>query len=212
MSFLKEMRFPLALLSIIFAAVTITYFFPTIPVLGEFSQTMSTWTIVISAVAFLLGHLQMTIIQYKVVKRRVKGRWPYALWLIFCSWFTFVAALISTPIATGAIFKWIVIDFKEPVITMTSALAALFMASAAYRTMRARNWEGGLLIICMALVMLRNAPIGGAIWPGFSSIGSWIMDIPTKAGMRAFLITGGLGAILLALRTLLGRERGALGG
>jgi hypothetical protein len=152
------------------------------------------------------------IINLKIVQRRVEGKWPYSAWLIIVMWFTFLLALTSTPIATGPTFSYLYNRLYVPLRSAIGTLTAFFIAGATYRTFRARTWETGLLILVLTFVMLNNAPVGGAIWRGFPLIGTWLMDIPTTAGMRAFVITAALGMAMLGLRTLLGKEPGALGG
>jgi hypothetical protein len=83
--------------------------------------------------------------------------------------------------------------------------------SAAYRSFRARNIESAILFAVTILVLTQSASIFEAIWVGFPIIGGWILDVPTMAGFRGIWIGVGIGAIILALRVILGLERGWLG-
>ena len=49
-------------------------------------------------------------------------------------------------------------------------------------------------------------------FPPFIPIGDWIFSVPNMATMRAVIIGNALGAIALAMRVLLGKERGYLKG
>jgi hypothetical protein len=91
-------------------------------------------------------------------------------------------------------------------------LIAFYIISAAYRAFSARNAEAGLLIIFGILVMLKNAPVGEAIWTGFPVIGTWIMSIVNTSAYRGIMMGIAIGGISLSLRTLLGQERAFLGG
>ena len=91
------------------------------------------------------------------------------------------------------------------------SLLAFFIASAAYRAFRLRSLEASVLLIVGALMLLGRAPIGGATWGGFPNISTWLLNVLNTAGGRAITIGIAIGAILLAVRQLLGVERGYLG-
>jgi hypothetical protein len=61
-------------------------------------------------------------------------------------------------------------------------------------------------------MVMSNAPFFTATWPGFKTIGDWIFAVPNMATNRAVTIGAALGAIALAVRTLMGIERGYLRG
>jgi len=91
------------------------------------------------------------------------------------------------------------------------SLLAFFIASAAYRAFRLRSLEASVLLLVGALMLLGRAPIGGVMWEGFPNIATWLLNVPNSAGMRAITIGIAIGAILLAIRQLMGVERGYLG-
>ena len=93
------------------------------------------------------------------------------------------------------------------------------MASAAFRTFRARNVAGALLLIAAIVVMVGRVPISEdmsqlafgdrSVIPRAADI---IMEYPNLAAKRGILLGIGLGAISQALRILFGIERSYLGG
>jgi hypothetical protein len=91
------------------------------------------------------------------------------------------------------------------------SLLAFFIASAAYRAFRLRSLEASILLFVGALMLLGRAPIGGVMWEGFPNIATWLLNVPNAAGNRAITIGIAIGAILLAIRQLMGVERGYLG-
>ena len=91
------------------------------------------------------------------------------------------------------------------------SLLAFFIASAAYRAFRLRSLEASILLLVGALMLLGRAPVGGAMWEGFPNIATWLLNVPNAAGTRAITIGIAIGAILLAVRQLMGVERGYLG-
>jgi len=94
----------------------------------------------------------------------------------------------------------------QPITATMWLVMALFMIVAAYTAFKFRSLGASLMILSTVLVMLKNAPIGEAIWPGFGPLGQWISDYPVTAGTRAFVITAAIGALLLGFRTLFGYE------
>jgi len=61
-------------------------------------------------------------------------------------------------------------------------------------------------------MILKNAPIGETIWPGFAIIGRWVNNYPQIIGYRAFWIGVGIGFIAVTVRMMLGKETAFLGG
>ncbi len=60
-------------------------------------------------------------------------------------------------------------------------------------------------------MLLSQAPIGAVIHEGFPGLGTWLYNVPNAAGNRAITIGIAVGAISLAIRQLIGVERGYLG-
>jgi hypothetical protein len=60
--------------------------------------------------------------------------------------------------------------------------------------------------------MLKNAPVGEAIWIGFATIGNWFQFTGQVPGMRTFAIEPPVGLIPYGFRALLVKERGFYAG
>jgi hypothetical protein len=108
-------------------------------------------------------------------------------------------------------FSWVYNELYVHMDMTIFSLLAFFIASAAYRAFRLRSVEASILLIVGSLMLLGKAPLGGALWEGFPTIATWLMEVPNMAGQRAILIGVAIGAISLAIRQLLGVERGYLG-
>jgi hypothetical protein len=59
---------------------------------------------------------------------------------------------------------------------------------------------------------MSNAPLFTSTFPFFIDMKNWIFDVPNASTMRAVTMGAALGAIALAVRTLMGIERGYLRG
>ena len=92
------------------------------------------------------------------------------------------------------------------------SLLAFYMASAAYRSFRARNALAALLLGSAFIVMLGQVPIGEAITEKLPLVSQWIMQVPNTASKRGIDIGITLGALATMLKILTGVERSWMGG
>jgi polyferredoxin len=76
---------------------------------------------------------------------------------------------------------------------------------------RITDWEVALFGAVYILTLIGQAPIGGAIWPGFLDIVRWIEKFPNTGGIRAWMTLMAIGTATTGIRVLLGREPRVLG-
>lgn len=188
----------------------------------DLNETLALWDRIIAAFAFFLGLYSLLSVHARRVGRRQPG-WA-------CSLFVYVGFLLMTfaaaynrgawclvPLAPGSADDWFTYDwlfryvFTPAESTMFSMLA-FFIASAAYRTFRARTTEAVILLVAAVIVMLGRVPIGSLIWSQFPALQEWVMSVPNMAAKRGLLLGVYLGAVATALRIIFGIERAYLGG
>ena len=92
------------------------------------------------------------------------------------------------------------------------AILAFFIASAAYRSFRARSTEAALLLVAALIVMMGRVPLGEYLIPLTGDITSWILNVLNASVRRAILIGVSLGAVALSIKIIFGIERAYLGG
>jgi hypothetical protein len=108
--------------------------------------------------------------------------------------------------------EWIYNYLYNPAQATMFSILAFFIASAAYRTFRARTWEAAILLVAAALVMFGRVPLSAAISSVFPDMADWIMAYPQMAAKRGIILGVALGSIATALRIIFGIERAYLGG
>ncbi|MBC8553261.1 MAG: hypothetical protein H8D23_26885 [Candidatus Brocadiales bacterium] len=112
----------------------------------------------------------------------------------------------------GTMFDWIFDYVQVPAGATIFSILAFFMASAAYRTFRARNKEATILLISAIIVMLGRVPIGTMISQYIPIAADWIMTVPNLAAKRAILIGVSIGVIATSIKIIFGIEKAYLGG
>lgn len=173
------------------------------------ASMIRTWVVIISAFALGLGIITAFRVHISHVKRKTKGQWPFSVWLMG---FFVLLTLIGLWDTRFIVYDW---TFKNVYVALSTTLYAItgfYIFSAAYRAFRARNIEAAILIISGVLILLRNAPIGEAIWQGFPVLGEWVLMKGQVGGMRTLTFVAAVGLVAFGIRTLLGMERGYYGG
>ncbi len=194
------------------------------------SEMLLEWARIIGAFALILGLASLFRTHWDKIRRR-QAQWGYSVVTLasfaFMVWAGIIYGTGEGPVGqrlvtvkSGALFEWLFNNVQVPLDATMFALLAFFIASAAYRTFRARNFEAVLLIIAAIIIMLGRVPMaellhlphGEAIDTRMPQIYEWIMQFPAVAGKRGILFGVALGAIATSLRIMLGIERSHLGG
>jgi hypothetical protein len=107
-------------------------------------------------------------------------------------------------------FRWYLLNIYQPQSQGMYAVMFLFQCGALYRVLRFRNLETAVLIISGVGFILSQIPLFTAFIPGMSEFGEFIALYPSLGGTRPANITGAVGGIIVALRTLIGKEQGTM--
>ena len=112
--------------------------------------------------------------------------------------------------SSGTPFSSMFMNVYVPFQATVFSLLAFYIASAAYRSFKAKSVESAVLLVASIIVMLSKIPLGGELWNQIPVIGEWIMDAPSSAGRRAIIFGGYLGSITMMIRIFFGLERSHL--
>ncbi|MFA7057910.1 MAG: hypothetical protein WC155_10210 [Candidatus Cloacimonadales bacterium] len=173
----------------------------------EFVKTMSPF-------AAFLGIYSLISVHYNKIRMKAP-KWGYSIvTLIGLFGTSFVGFMWGTQAGTPS--QWIFKNLMMPMSSTMFSLLAFYMATAAYKSFRARSIEATVLLLAAIIIMLGQVPLGMAIsrsWPiNILDISQWIMDVPNLASKRGILLGVGLGSVATSLKILLGIERTYLGG
>ena len=162
------------------------------------------WAAIVAAFAVLLGLFNVLAVHVQRMMRRDGNTWSSAVILVTA----LVVLLLVLPSGGVSVESaWLFRYLYQPLEASFLALLVFFIATAAFRALRARTWETTLLVIAALIVLIGSAPIVGAISPQLSAAKDWVMNVPTVAGVRGILFGVALGTIATGLRVLTGIDR-----
>jgi len=183
--------------------IVLADFFVTDPFLDDLGRRLVRWTMILAAFALILGLVNLLSSHLRRIRRRERG-WPYSLPLLAM---TLIMVVAGAPGARGYTFNWLFHNVQFPLQATLFALLAFFIATAAFRAFRVRNFETLLMVAAGVLVLWGQAPFSRLLGDWGSAIKDWILAVPTTAGARGILLGAALGIIATGLRVLLGFDR-----
>ena len=180
-----------------------------IPAWGNAYETVVDWTQTIYIFTLLVGVTGMIKYHLNKISRKEKDYVFNIVTLIG------VAAMAIAGLGwgreEGSVFTWMFDYMLAPMQATVFSLLAFFVASAAYRGFKIRNFEATLLLIAAVLVMIGRVPLGDYITPYFPKLANWILNVPSMTARRGIFVGIGLGTLATSLRVILGVERTYLG-
>lgn len=215
------------LLTFLMGLLAITIQFVQSSPFPEIEERMTSWIMIITAFSIFLG--VGSLLKVNLLKIQ-KGHRDAIFSLVLLLGFLITASLgiMGGVTADDSVYAkdhvpvwndvlknkcyYIFTNMIKPMQSTMFALLAFFVASAAYRAFRVKNFEATVLLVAAFLVMLGRVPIGSAIWSGFPVISSWIMENINMPGSRAITFGTAIGTIAMSLKIMLGIERGYMGG
>ncbi len=210
---LKRIEIPIVITAVAALLQVIPYYF-NIPVINSASATARDGVLLIINMAVFIGVISISQVHGRRISRRAE-RWEYSVVLMV---FMLIMVITGLPFESAGlgldntIYDFCFTNIQTPLGGTMYSILAFFITSAAYRAFRARNFEAALILVSGTIVVMSNAPLFTSAFPTFINWREWIFDVPNASTMRAVLMGAALGAIALAVRTLMGIERGYLRG
>ena len=212
----------------------IAYF---IPYTQDWGEKAAVFFDVLAAIAFVLGGGNLLKTHLKKVSDRVAG-WGYSVICVVAFLVTLTVGLGKIGVnpnaqfpnyawsgiydQVGSPFWWLYEYGFKPLTATMFAMLAFYVASAAFRAFRAKNFEA-ILLLGTAFIILLGRTFAGVYLTGFIADDSafsglklenftvYIMQVFNTAGNRAIMIGIALGVASTSLKVLLGVDRSYLG-
>ena len=185
------------------------------PASEQLLTSVTKWLQIIGGFALILGVTSLFQLHAAKIRRQEAG-WGYSLVLYAGVVGTVLVGLWNGGKETiaGAMtsFGWVYSYTLVPLQGTMFAILAFFIASAAYRSFRARSREAAVLLVAAMIVMMGRVPLGEYILPISGDLSAWILNVLNAAVRRAILIGVSLGAVALSFKIIFGVERSYLGG
>lgn len=181
--------------------IVLADFFFAQPLLDLLGIALREWAIILTAFAMLLGIFNILSVHVRrIIKRDESGTGYSVIVLISAALVGMIGFLAGLP---SPAMMWIFENIYSPVQSALFALLAFFLATAAYRALRARSVETLLMLAAALIVFIGQTPLLNLL----SDAKDWILRVPAEAGVRGILIGVALGTIATGLRLLVGLDR-----
>lgn len=209
-----------------------------VPMTKTWGETATTWFGVIAAVAFVLGGGNLLKVHLKKTSDRSEG-WGFSLVVLGTFLVTLIVGLMKVGVEPTAMhpnlawagdfqgsesaFGWAYEYAFKPLTATMFAMLAFYVASAAFRAFRAKNFEALLLLGTAFIILLgrtfagfwltnwipKDGPFSGL---RIEELSVYVMQVFNTAGNRAIIIGIALGIAATSLKILMGLDRSYLGG
>ncbi len=211
-----KMRLPMLVAIVVGATTLIAYFVPLGP-LEIVKSLLVDWAATLSAVALLLGILNLIFVHIEKFASFKRG-WVYSIVLllgfIFALGMGLFPPLLDSTRQAGAQFnaaqtmrdmaRFMFLYIQTPIETSLIAVLSIVMIMAGARLIRKRrNLSAALFILVSLVLILGLAPLA----PILGDVREWIVQVPALAGARGILLGIALGAITTGVRVIIGVDR-----
>jgi hypothetical protein len=207
MSFDYKRSVPQYLLTLIVAVFLIEYALPEGP-LTIVKNELALWLTIIASFTFFIAAVTL-VIRYA---RDLTGAKEGSGMLYAIEFFVIFVAYIGIAFATGGIsgdsYTWLYTNIHGNLSQAVWVFYVFLEPWAAYKAFQLRSKEAIILAITGLTYILYLAPSIPAVVPFIGDFANWIVNVPAKGGARGAIITMGVGALLLSLRMLTGKEKG----
>lgn len=208
MSLIFRKTIPTAIVTILALWMILEYFF-SFQVLTDAGTVMRNFAVIIAAFAVALGGLSsLRFHTLNIIKRKV-GQWQFSLVLVAAIVVMTITGLMGW--LDNPIFAYLWNQVTVPSQQTIYSLLMFYVATAAYRSMRASSVQASIFMITAIIIMLMNGPFTQSLIPGITELGNWILTVPQTGASRAYLIASNIGIVALFVRIILARETGVIG-
>ena len=208
MSILRRKEFYVSLIIVISVFIYIPYFFEVPQALTNLENWMIDTTVVIAAFAVWVGFITSTRREVIRIQRRRRG-WYYGFIVLILSWVMVIVGLGVSK--TNIIFEFLQYASVLPGDSTIYAILVFYLTSAGARAFRVNSLESALLTLGALFILLKQAPLGEVLVPWAGPIALYLQDSIAMAATRVFSMSLAVGAVVLAIRLMMGQEMALVG-
>ena len=208
MSFNYKKTGPQIILTVIIAIFIIEYALPQGP-MTNVKNELSLWLTIVAAFTFFVAGITL-LVKYSrgLIKMKNFGSTQFYAIEFLIVFFAYIIVAMATGGVGGSSYSGLYI-FLQGNLTQGAWVLMVFLEPwAAYKAFQLRSREAIILAITGLTYILFSAPTIPAAFPAVGTFAEWIVNVPSRGGIRGATIAMGVGAILLALRMLTGKEKG----
>ena len=228
-------QIPILITAVVGVVLILSFF---VPATKSWGEEATTWFGVIAAVAFILGGGNLLKVHLKKMSDRGEG-WGYSGIVLLTFAATLIVGLFKIGVTPelsypanawagnfqkeGSPFGWAYEYAFKPLTATMFAMLAFYIASAAFRAFRAKNFEAILLLGTAFIILLgrtfagfwltkwipKDGPFAGL---RMEELSVYVMQVFNTAGNRAIIIGIALGIAATSLKILMGLDKSYLGG
>ena len=203
----KRRDVQVAIVVITFLCQFLPYIFD-IPPLLWFSTKLVTIVSLIASFTIILGLNSAIRRSYNIIRERKR------IWILQVYMLILLGLMVVFGLGLGmdsSAFKWLMLAIVDPLSSVNYSILTFYMASAAARAFRARSPQASILLVTGVIVLLQQAPLTATVFPQIDIVSRFFNDAFNLAIARMFLMAVSVGAIVLGVRVLTGKEIGFLG-
>jgi len=207
MSLFVKNRIPVFGVMIIGFIAALAFYLPLSP-LKTTASALNDMSVICYNLILVLGIMHVGVFNARQIVKKAPQWWSNFI-PIFVILIYFIPPVLWT--TRNTIYRWGTNYIYTASTQAISGLMAFWIIGACARTFRARSWETLVLLIVGFAVILRNAPLGGMIFPPIDYIADWMMSVPSPGAGTGVIIGTTVGQAALSLRYLTGIDRTYLG-
>ena len=176
------------------------------PALTPLVAMLYQWAVLLGAISLLLGAVSVSVLHVRRIQVGAHD-WMLSLLLVAVMVAVFVAGLINPDGVESPLVEWVFDHLIAPGQAALLAVTALFMGAAAFRYLRV-NLQGGGWVTTGALAVLLTQMPWSSQWlpPEVALVVQNAVNAPVTAALRGLLLGAGLGAMVVGLRIMSGRN------
>ena len=221
---------PVVIAGSVGALIAVAFFSPPLLWMREKAEE---WFTILAAIAMLLGGTNLCVHHLRKISDRAAG-WGFSAVTLLTFFITVSVGVLKVGVVPesarnlnrawsggylqeGGAFWWMFQYVYSPMMSTMFALLAFYVASAAFRAFRAKNFEAALLLVTAIIVLIGQTPDRDFLpeqlaFIRFETLTELCKTTFVTAGQRAIMIGIALGVAATSLRILLGLDRSYLGG